>query len=891
MAILIERDLPAPQAGSESLAAERGLVRRSALFERLSAVGPGNVILLCAPAGSGKTLLVRSWAQAEGLSDRMAWVQVERGERDGQRFWLSVIDALARAVKEVRRVEPAPSFGGEAVVGQLGDDLGSLEEPALLVIDDLHELQSAAALRWLELILSRPTPLLRVVLASREDPRLGLHRLRLAGELLELRAPDLRFSLEETAELLRATGVTLSDGGLALLFERTEGWAAGLRLAAILLTRHPDPERFVTEFSGSERTVAGYLVAEVLERQPADVREMLLRTSILERVSGSLADYLTGGSGAERTLQALEDANAFVTSLDVGRTWFRYHHLFSDLLQLELRRVAPASVGSLHRAAAQWLAQEGHIVEAIRHAQRARDWPFASRLLVDHHLDLTLDGRGGTVCGLLTAFPEDVVAADAELALVFATARLVAQELEQSAGYVDLARRQVDSVQQERRPRFDVLLALMTLVVARWHGDIETVQGSIRGLEAALAALPGGERAMSDALRSVARQNLGIAELWSARLDDARQNLEQALTLARRARRPWLEIPCLGHLGIAGPWTGLTLSEGLQLSEQAVRITDAHGWSEDPVIETALATGALALLWLGRFDDVERWLERAERSLHPEGEPGTELLLHHARGLLRLAQGNFEDALATFRAAERTQALLVDRHPFTVRTQARLLYTQARMGQLAAARAALADISEEDRHNAHFRIAAAVIHLADQEPEDAIDVLGPVIEGRVPTHHRPSAATEAQWLQAIACHQSGDPREAEASLEQALDLAEPEGIVLPFILAPERELLERLPRHRTAHATLLRTIIGLLAGSSAPRRSEPHTLLEDLSEAELRIVRYLPSNLKAPEIAAELCVSPNTVRTHIRHIYAKLDSHDRNEAVARARELGLLARR
>ena len=186
--------------------------------------------------------------------------------------------------------------------------------------------------------LARRPGRLRVVLATREDPQLGLHRLRLTGELTELRASDLRFTLAETTALLREAGITLSDAGVARLYERTEGWVAGLRLAVISLARHPDPERFVTEFSGSERTVAGYLLAEVLERQPAQVRELLLRTSVLERVSGPLADHLTGGTGSERILLDLEDANAFVTSLDVGRTWFRYHHLFADLLQLELRR-------------------------------------------------------------------------------------------------------------------------------------------------------------------------------------------------------------------------------------------------------------------------------------------------------------------------------------------------------------------------------------------------------------------------------------------------------------------------------------------------------------------------------------------------------------------------
>jgi LuxR family transcriptional regulator, maltose regulon positive regulatory protein len=246
----------------ERVPAAPGVVPRRLLFDRLSAAGPGGVILVCAPAGSGKTVLVRSWVEEQPV-DRVAWVSVDRGERDAQRFWLSVIDELAGAVGRdelVERVAATPAFGGREVVERLLSDLQSVEQPVLLVIDDVHELRSDEALQWLELFLAGVPPELRVVLATREDPRLGLHRLRLAGGLTEIRG-DLRFSLEETRRLIDAAGITLSDAGMALLHERTEGWAAGLRLAAISLAEHPDPERFVAEFCGSERTVAGYLLA------------------------------------------------------------------------------------------------------------------------------------------------------------------------------------------------------------------------------------------------------------------------------------------------------------------------------------------------------------------------------------------------------------------------------------------------------------------------------------------------------------------------------------------------------------------------------------------------------------------------------------------------------
>jgi LuxR family transcriptional regulator, maltose regulon positive regulatory protein len=864
-------------------------VGRSALLRRLSATAPGGVALVCAPAGSGKSVLVRSWVEADELRDRVAWVSVERAERDGQRFWLSVIDALSRSDGLVEPVGPVPAFRGELVVDRLLGQVFQLTDPLVLVIDDLHELRSPEALSWLEAFLARLPRSLRVVLTTREDPRLGLHRLRLAGDLNELRAQDLRFSLQETEELLRASGVALSDGGLALLYERTEGWAAGLRLAVISLAEHPDPERFVTEFSGSERTVAGYLLAEVLERQPAEVREMLLRTSVLDRVSGPLADYLTGGSGSERVLQELEDANAFVTSLDTGRSWFRYHRLFADLLQLELRRASPEIITSLHRAAARWHEGEGQVSDAIRHAQAARDWALASRLLADHHVDLAFEGRSEEVHELLAAFPGEVAAVDPELALVFAMTSVLHGEHEESAAYLDLAQELRGGVPEERRPRFDVLAAELKLALARWRGDLEAVLETHPAVDAALAAQPAAERVLSDVFRAVTLMNLGVAELWSSRFADARRDLEAALALAHHAGRPWLEIACLGHLGIAGPWTGLSFSAGLELSREAVSLAESHGWGSDPILVTALATGSTALLWLGRFDEAERWVERAEQTLRPDGEPGTEFIVHHARGLLSLVHGRPAEALESFCAAARMQTLLADEHPYARRTRARLLRAQVAVGALADAHAAFAELSDADRDTSEIRLAAAALYLADSEPERSLDVLAPVIDGSAPTMHTASARTEARVLAAVAREELGDTRGAEESLEGALDLAEPEGIVLPFILAPTEAIVQRLPRHRTAHATLRQTILDVLAGSAPPPSGAPAPLVEELSAAELRVVRYLPTNLKAPEIAAELFVSTNTVRTHQRHIYAKLGAHGRAEAVARARELGLLA--
>jgi LuxR family maltose regulon positive regulatory protein len=872
--------------------ATQQLVPRDALTDLLSGAQPGQVVLLCAPAGSGKTMLLRSWAASVPDAERVAWVSVERGEEDSQHFWLTVVDALARSVEAreaIERKAATPAFRGEEVLAPLLADLAGLAEPVTLVIDDLHELRAPEALRLLELFLANLPPMLRVFLSTREDPGLGLHRLRLTGDIVEIRGDDLRFSLEDTRRLLDAGGIALGDDAVEMLHERTEGWAAGLRLAEISLASHPDPERFVREFSGSERTVAAYLLAEVLERQPAEVRDLLLRTSILDRVSGPLADALTGAAGSERILQELEDANAFVTAVDAGRHWFRYHHLFADLLRLELRRLAPESVAPLHRAAAAWLEADGRLVEAIRHAQAAGDWAAAGRMLADGYVGLIFDGRLATLRALLAALPRDAADRDPELAVVFAKASLWDGLLQESAHYLGLAEPRRDAVPAERRAGFDLQLAEAHLALGRRRGDLAGVAEWMRAVERALAHQPASALGLGNDLRAAALMNLGIAELWAWRLDAATEHLEQALQLARRIGRPYLEVGCLGHLAVAAPLGEQPASVALERCDLAMTLAREHGWAGDPVFAACLATGAVVLLWLGRFDDAERRLDEARRTVRPEGEPGTELVLHHATGLLSMARGRFDDALTAFEAAARTQSRLVEEHLFSGERRSRILQMRAWRGETAAARAVLTEMADHRQDLAGIHIAEATLLLAEDAPERAVELLEPVIARREPSVKPAWAAIDALLVDALARDALGDRGASERSLERALELAEPEGVILPFVLFPVGELLRRHPRHRTTHASLLTDVLDVLDGASARPRTPAAPLRDELSAAELRVARYLPSNLTAPEIAAELYVSANTVRTHLRHIYAKLDAHNRSEAVARARELGLLA--
>ena len=874
----------------------RALVQRPRLFERLSAAIAGGVVLVSAHAGSGKTMLLLSWVEAQNLDECVGWVAVEPRERDEQRFWLSVIEALAASAggnEVVERIAPSPSFRGEAVVERLLLDLNSLQESVVLVIDDLHELDSAEGLRCFERFLAHKPPELGVVLTSREEPQIGLHRLRIAGELTEIRAPDLRFSPEETRELLAGSGTALSEEALGLLHERTEGWAAGLRLAAMSLAGDPDPERFVRDFSGSERTVAGYLVAEVLDRQPAEVRELLLRTSILDRVSGPLADLLTGGSGSERILHRLEEANAFVTSLDPARSWFRYHRLFADFLRLELRRTDPASINPLHRKAAAWYAEHGHPVEAIRHAQAAEDWRHASRLLTDSYISLFLDGRRATVRAVLADFPTEAATTDPELAIALAGAGLFDRQPEEVTSYIALAEQQAGRVPDERRSLFELRVAYTKLWQAGRRGELSAAREAMQSVEEALTAQPAGTVPQAAEHQVAALTTIGVVELWTGEVADAVGHLEEARELAHRIERPYQEIGALAHLGMAVRMNGEAYANGLRLLEQAVALAEAHGWADDPIEGApALAFLGSELVWIGRFEEAELRLEHAERALAAEGTHVTELVVRYAWGMLRFGQGRLEDALAALRQTERVRALLSE--DVMIDPRGRIAQVQARMGETASARAGLDELGEKEHDSALGRIALAQIHLAEDSPEQTLRTLAPVVDGSAEVRWQVDPrmeSIEALLYDAAARDELGEARAAEASLERALELAEPDGIILPFALVPVRKLLDHHPRHRSSHATLHSEILGFLGGSPPRTRGDAAPLPEALSEAELRVVRYLPGNLTAPEIAAELFVSPNTVRTHMRHIYAKLEAHSRSEAVERARELGLLAPR
>jgi LuxR family maltose regulon positive regulatory protein len=873
--------------------ADPRLIDRGDLVAALDRAATRKVTIISAPAGSGKTSLLRSWADRPGQPGRLAVLQMQREQQDAQQFWLALLGVVRHVTGTNGGAElPAatPDFNAPAMVDRVLSELADARSGVTLVVDDLHELTSPEALAQLTRLLTNLPPRVRAILATRHDVRLGLHQLRLTGELAEIRATDLRFSERETSELLVASGIALSAAGAVLLHQRTEGWAAGLRLAAISLAGHPDPERFVAEFSGSDRIVAEYLLAEMLDRQAAEVQDLLLRTSLLDRVHGELADLLTGRPGSERILLELEDANAFVESLDPDRAWFRYHHLLADFLRLELRRTLPAEVPVLHRRAAEYFIRQGQVVSAIRHTQAAGAWADAARLLADHSFSLTLDGQAQTMQALVRAFPPG--ADHPELALVRAMGDLAQGRLDEAAAHLTVAETHVQTTTPDRRRRLGVATSSLQLALARRRGHLAGVIEHARFLDSPVTGPSDEDIALDSDLRAVALMNLGTAEAWTlGRPDapDAERHLREGAGLARKIGRPYLEVACLAQLGFASLVLH-SFATTQRRCREAIALAERHGWGTEPVIAPALIMLAATLVWTGEFDEGERWLRRTERALQTDAGPDIRLLLHQTAGILHAGRGRRHEALEEFGAAEDLGSQLADdSQALASRVTRWLIATQARLGMTGEARALVAALDDERASSGEIRNARAVICLAEGDPAGTLGAVASVLDGTAPVQGDVTVM-EAHLLAGLAHRELGDQRAANQAAERALALAEADRLILPFAMTGSAGLLEALPRHETAHAALLADILDVLHGASpAPSGQSRLPPAEELSPGELRVLRYLPTNLSRPEIAGELSVSPNTVNAHIRSIYAKLGVRDRSSAVRRARELRLLA--
>ena len=843
-----------------------------------------SVTLLCAPAGSGKTSLLS--AELGGEAPRPAWVSLGEADDEPGRFWGGVLTALhaAGAVpadSALAALAPPVRESRGSFMPLFVNALAELPEPVVLVLDDLHVLRSRECLAQLSFLVLHAPPTLRLVLSSRSDPALPLHLLRLSGGLTQIRAVDLAFTEAEAAELFATHGLALPGPLVRTLCARTEGWGAGLRLAALSLQDREDPERFVAEFAGDDRAVGDYLLAEVLDRQPPRLRRFLLRTAVVDRICGDLADAMTGADSGAETLAALELTNGFVIGLDSHRDWYRYHRLFARLLRTRARAEIADELPGLHSRAAQWYADNGAEALALHHAVEARDWSLAAEVAASHWFDLFVRGESAALRMLVDVLPAEQLEGDAELAAALACTALEAGDAEAARLQLEQAATAEPGLPEGRRRAFLETMALARLYLARRDCDFEAALAAADTL--LLEAAEGGGWS-HDARRALVHATLGETALWAHRLDRARTELEVATGLARAIGLDYVLVAAMSHLAMID-YLARGTEDATVIAEEAIALAERRGWSAIPQTACAHATlGAVALHLELRPDLAEEHVARGLQAVANVDARQASLVLTYLRARIRAAQGRPDEGLrelARYEAAHPGGPGTPYERVAIAAMRSRLL---GALGDLEGAR----DVVEEVRGEPAPMLAEAQARLllAAGDPSAAAELLAPVVEqgGYAVTR------VELAVLYAIARDECREPGRAAAALENALALAEENGHRWPFIEAGRRMegLLRSQIRAGTAHRAVAGELIAAFEDRLPVRRSVA-PLLEPLSDREQVILRYLPTTLSNREIASELFVSTNTVKTHLRSIYRKLDVARRRDAVDRARDLRLLS--
>ncbi|MDW5322797.1 LuxR C-terminal-related transcriptional regulator [Plantactinospora sp. KLBMP9567] len=1029
-----ERSAP-PLLTAKLAAAPRSgavLLPRPRLFQLLDLGTAGPLTLVSASAGWGKTVLLSSWCRARNATDSRAgnspdrgpvgWLSLEPGD-GGARLWSYLYAALRPAVDGQEPDEPDPGYRLESLAEQLARRTG----PATLILDDLHQVDDPEVSSGLEFLLRHTAGRLRLVIGCRTDPGLALHRWRLSGELTEIRAADLAFRTDEVADLFSAYGEPLPPEQIRRLVNRTDGWPAGLRFAALALPGHPDPARFVDEFTGEHPDVSDYLTEELLAGLSGDAREALCRASLVEGFSAELLDTLTGRTEPARVLSELDRLGGFVIPLGGRPAAYRCHPMLGELLRSELARRPADQVAELHRRAATWFTANELPAEALRHALAAHDWPYAIGVLLRHWPDLVPYGQYAPNRPAPPAPPPEVVRADPELGLACAADRLDGGEPTAATGYLALAAEHSDLLDTPRRHRFRRISAALRLAAAQSAGDEPAVRAGVDDLRrpdplagnadvavvtvdpgALLGPAPaarldvdggpvvdvdGGPVVDVDVEAYVDADQIDLGQLTlpeSARtsfLDQGRPDLpDAARTDLRDPGRPDLpdsaradvlglgradlgaagwagpsgsglgDPPDAGRLGIAPVDGGDSDRDDLELRARAVarlvpgtiRFGTGDPTAAEPEIADGLAEAiraelprarrlclgrlALARAIRGELTGADE-AARAALGAAPFGglvRPADGVHGYLAQALVALYRDRPDDADAHLalgvRAAEYVDEPLV--HGVAGIIQARLLRDRGDLTgahqALAASRRRLGDRAEA-QPLAHWLLAAeAELWIEHGDVELARGMLTPALErGTAPVEpvavalsrahlraREPQAVlrTLPDWaapagaggplplrlaaglLDASAARLTGDHRRAARVLEQVLRLAEPEGFRQLFTRAdpPVRDLLAAHLDSGTAYWPMVNELLDAADGTGGAATPAATPLAEPLTERELTVLRYLQSILSNVEIAAELSLSVNTVKTHVRNIYRKLDATRRRDAVRRARELNLI---
>lgn len=880
------------------------VVRRTNLIERLNDGLHRKLTLVAAPAGFGKTTLISEWI-ADG-NHPVAWVSLDEEDNDPIRFLMYLIAALQKIDSHIgqelenslQASQPPPI---STLLTTLLNDISTITEPFFLVFDDYHMLDNQAIDEAVTFLIDYLPPSMHLVITTREDPQLPLSRIRARGQLTELRVSDLRFTVDEAVEFLtRVMGLSLSRADIMALEKRTEGWIAGLQLAALSMQGQSDVQNFITAFAGDNRYIVDYLVDEVLLHQPEPIRHFLLQTSILDRLCGSLCQAVTDQQESIRLLDDLERSNLFVIPLDDKRLWFRYHHLFADVVRAHLNVEYPELIPTLHQRASDWYMQNGFTAEAVRHAFLAEDFQRVARIIELTWAEMDRSRQFGIWLKWAHALPDEYIAMRPVLSVGYAWALLENGELEAGEAQLLNAEKLLEQPPTDMivddETEFNVLSASIASAhtyIAQAHNDIPA---TIKYAQMALDLLPEDDylrRGIPASLLGLASWRMGDLETAHQSFADALMNFEKAGNILFAITGTYILSDMLLTLG--------QLRNALRTCEASLQLVTIQG--EPPMKGTADLYLGLAELHYEQFNVelARQYLLKSEELSETTGFPRWKFRWSLVQARLKRAQGDFDGALHMLDEAERlyVRGPVPDMRPITA-LKADIWIKQGKLSKaLVWAKAQVLSVDDDlsyPREFEHLTFVRLLIALhksgEDSVIGDALTLLSRLLQ-EAENGKRNGSIIEILIQQALAHGANDDMNSAITSLERALTLAEPEGFVRMFVDegAPMQQLLSCMIEQDIASAYVRKLLLAYDAGeplSTDYTAPDSQPLIEPLSERELEVLQFIADGLSNREISKQLYLALSTVKGHNRNIYGKLGVQRRTEAVARARELGLI---